>query len=431
MAEPSAESLKPGWAARVGSRFAVLRLRDLRLVFGATLVSGLGDGIVNVALAFAVLDLTHSATDLGLVFAAKMIASVTVTLVGGVVADRVSRRGVMIVADLVRLVGQTTIGVLLLAGNATVLEIVVSQVLVGAATSFFWPASSGLVQAVSGEHAQEANALKVIASSGSGLLGPAIGGALVVGVGASWALICDGGSYLLSALLLARVSVSALVALERRSSSFLAELRGGLHEVTSRRWLSTEIVTMCVGNILSASFPVLAPLICKQHYGGAASYAAIWVVFAAGMLVGGATLLSFKPRYPLRAGVIAYLPAMIPGVALGLHAPIYVVYLFQFIAGIGMTMSNTFLWTAMQEQIPPAAMSRVSSFEYGGSLSVMPIGFALAGPLAAAIGPGPALVACCGLAVLINPLMLLVRDVRNLTRVAARPAATAPALDGA
>jgi MFS family permease len=419
--ESSAESPKPGWTARLTQRFAALRLRDLRYVFGSTFVSGLGDGIVSVALVFAVLDLTHSATDLGLVLAAKLTASITVTFIGGVVADRVSRRLVMIAADLVRLISQATIGVLLLSGDATLLEIVISQVVLGAATSFFWPASSGLVQAVSGEHVQEANALRVMASSGSGLLGPAIGGALVVGVGAPWAMLCDGASYLLSALLLAGVSVSALVAFERDSkqSSFLTEMRGGLREVTSRRWLSAEIVYMCLGNILAASFPVLAPLICKQHYGGAAAYASLAVVSAVGMLVGGATMLSFKPRHPLRAGVLAYTPAMLVGVALGLHLPIYVVDVLAFARGIGGTMSNTFLWTAMQEQIPPEAMSRVSSFEYGGSLSVMPIGLALAGPLAAAIGPGAALIACCGAAVLLNPLMLLVRDVRNLTRLAA------------
>jgi MFS family permease len=417
--QPSGESDELGWTARVAQRFAALRLRDLRYVFASTFVSGLGDGIVSIALVFAVLDLTHSATDLGLVLAAKLIASITVTFVGGVVADRVSRRLVMIVADLVRLISQATIGVLLLGGDATLLEITISQMVLGAATSFFWPASSGLVQAVSGEHVQEANALKVMASSGSGLLGPAIGGALVVGIGAPWAMVCDGASYLLSALLLAAVSVSALVAFERerKQSSFLAELRGGLREVTSRRWLSTEILVLCVGNVLAGSFAVLAPLICKQHYGGAAAYAALWVVFAGGMLVGGATLLSFKPRHPLRAGVFAYLPAMLPGVALGLHAPIYVVDVLQFFSGIGMTMSNTFLWTAMQEQIPAEAMSRVSSFEYGGTLAVMPVGFALAGPLAAVIGAGPALIACCGAAVLVNPLMLFVRDVRNLTRV--------------
>jgi MFS family permease len=417
---PSGDGPEPGWTARVAERFAALRLRNLRYVFGATFVSGLGDGIVGIALAFAVLDRTHSATDLGIVMAAKLIASITVTFVGGVVADRVSRRLVMIVADLVRLISQGIIGVLLITGHATLLEIVVSQVVLGAATSFFWPASSGLVQSVSGDYGQEANALKTIASSGSGLLGPTIGAALVVGIGAPWAMLFDGASYLLSALLLACVSVSALAAFERdqqKRSSFLSEMKGGLREVTSRRWLSAEIVYMCLGNILAASFPVLAPLICKQHYGGAAAYASLAVVSAVGMLAGGATMLSFKPRHPLRAGVLAYTPAMLIGIALGLHLPLFVIDVLAFVRGVGGTMSNTFLWTALQEQIPPEAMSRVSSFEYGGSLSVTPIGYALVGPLSVAIGAGPALIAMCGAAVLLNPLVLLVRDVRNLTRL--------------
>jgi MFS family permease len=398
-------------------RFAVLRLRDLRFVFSATLVSDLGDGIVGVALAFAVLDLTHSATDLGLVMAARAIAQITVTLIGGVVADRMSRRTVMIAADLVRLGGQGAIGALLISGHASLGEIIASQALVGAAGSFFWPASSGLLQAVAGEHAQEANALKVMASSGSGLLGPAIGGALVITIGASWALVLDGATYAASALLLSRVGHRALAATGQAATTFLADLRDGLREVTSRTWLWSEILIMCGANILSASYPVLAPLICKQHYGGASAYAALSVIWAGGMLVGGASLLRFKPRFPLRAGVVAFLPALMPGVVLGLHAPIYVVGLFQFASGIGMTMSNTLWWAAMQEHVPPEAMARVSSFEYAGSLAVQPVGLALAGPLAGAIGAGPALIACCGAAVLLNPFILLVRDVRMLSRV--------------
>src|ERR1700729_806736 len=104
------------WIARARGRLAVLELHDLRFVFGSTLVSSLGDGIVGVALAFAVLDLTGSATDLGIVMAARGITIVGVALIGGVVADRISRRTVMMTADLVRFAGQVTIGVLLLTG---------------------------------------------------------------------------------------------------------------------------------------------------------------------------------------------------------------------------------------------------------------------------------------------------------------------------
>lgn len=396
----------------------MLGLRDLRFVFGSTLVSSLGDGIVGVALAFAVLDLTHSATDLGIVMAARTVTIVVVGLIGGVVADRLSRRTVMIAADLARFAGQITIGVLLVSGHATVPEIVVSQMLVAAGNAFYEPASMGMIQATASEHMQEANALKTIATSGATMIGPAIGGALVATVGASYALMADGGTYLLSALLLAQVSRAAHALAERdtEAPTFLADLRGGFHEVASRRWLLATIINMAIGNMLLSSWPVLAPLICKQDYSGAPSYALLNIVWAVGMLVGGTALLRFKPRYLLRAAMLAFLPAVLPGIALGLKAPIYIVALLQFFNGIGVTIDNALWWTAMQQQIPKDAISRVSSFDWVGTLAIAPIGYALAGPLANAIGTSAAIIACSGAVAVVTALALMVRDIRMLQR---------------
>jgi MFS family permease len=404
------------WASRVGQRFAVLRLRDLRFVFGSMLVSSLGDGIVGVALAFAVLDLTGSATDLGIVMAARTITIVAVALIGGVVADRLSRRTVMMTADLVRFAGQVAIGVLLLIGQATVLEIVISQVLVAAGSSFFEPASTGMIQATAGEHMQEANALKTLSISSTGLIGPAIGGALVATLGSSYALMADGVTYLLSALLLAQVTRSTRVAAEPDTAvpTFLADLRDGFQEVASRTWLWAMIVSMALGNLLMAAWPVLAPLICKQHYGGAPAYAALSVTSALGMLVGGSTLLRFKPRYPLRFGTLAFLPALLPGILLGLHAPIYIVAFFQLFAGAGLTIETALWWTAMQENVRPEAISRVSSYDWAGTLAVMPVGYALVGPLANAVGASTAIIACSAGALLVTMMTLLVPDIRML-----------------
>jgi MFS family permease len=178
----------------------VLRLRDFRLVFGSALVSLVGDGMVPVALTFAVLDLTGSATDLGVVMAARTIALVG-ALVGGVVADRVSRRTVMVGADLVRLVSQCAIAVLLISGRATVLELAVSQAILGAATGFFNPASSGLIPQVAGEWLQQANSLRGMAMAAGSVAGPAIAGALVVATSPGIALAVDAASYGLSGLL--------------------------------------------------------------------------------------------------------------------------------------------------------------------------------------------------------------------------------------
>ncbi|MGA2928661.1 MAG: MFS transporter, partial [Solirubrobacteraceae bacterium] len=165
---------------RPPSDLEVLRLRDFRLVYGAELASLIGDGVVPVALAFAVLDLTGSPADLGVVLACRAVALLGSLLAGGVVADRLGRCGVMIAADLTRLVGQGAIGLLLVTGHATVAELAVSQALLGAATGFFVPASSGLLPAVAGPHLRKANALFGVTGAASNIVGPAIAGVRVV-----------------------------------------------------------------------------------------------------------------------------------------------------------------------------------------------------------------------------------------------------------
>jgi MFS family permease len=404
-------------------RFEVLRLRDLRFVLAATVVSNLGNGIVSVALAFAVLDLTHSATDLGIVLAAGTIAQVLVMLIGGVVADRMSRRTVMMAADLGRFGSQVAIGVLLLSGHASVAEIAISQVLLGIGSSFFIPASSGLIGAVAGDHGQEANALRSMASAGAGLLGPALGGVLVVALGSSWAMILDGVSYLLSALLLSRMGAT-LAALTRDvdAPSFLTDMRGGFREVRSRTWLWTLIVNMAIGNILFTAWPVLGPLICKQHYGGAAAYAALGVVTAAGTVVGGGILLRYRPRYLLRVAMLASLPWTVPGIFLGLHVPIYVVGFSQFIAAAGITVEGALFWTTMQQNIPAESMSRVTSWDYAATMSIMPLGYVLVGPLEGLLGASSALIGCSVAVILVTSTCFLLRDVRLLQ---SRPATKA------
>src|ERR671924_757847 len=122
-----------------------LRERDFRLLFLSQSVSLLGDGVVAVALAFAVLDLTGSASDLGFVFAARTIPLVAFLLAGGVFADRLSRRAVMVAADAVRFSSQGLTAGLLISGHARIWELALLQVVHGAATAFFNPASTGLV----------------------------------------------------------------------------------------------------------------------------------------------------------------------------------------------------------------------------------------------------------------------------------------------
>jgi MFS family permease len=414
----------------VKARLAFLKLRDLRLVFGATLASQLGDGVVGVALAFAVLNLTRtahnrtgSATDLGIVIAVRTVAQVSALLVGGVVADRVNRRVVMIGSDLTRLVGQAALGALLVSGNATLPEVIASQIALGAAGGFFNPASAGLIPSVAGEYLQEANAMQGIAQAGSGILGTAIGGVLVVAVGPGAALLVDAGSYLVSASLLSRVRLTpaAVVASAEEgeeeaaeAKSFFSDLRGGFDEVRSRNWVWSLIISLGIANAMMGCFEVLGPVICREHYGGAPAFALFGVCFGTGSVLGGTMLLGVKPRFPLRLAVILVVPCLFPSFLLAAQAPIWAIVPFTLLAGAGPIGFNTLWWTTLQQHVPKDAISRVISFDFAGSFALQPLGYLLAGPVAVAVGV-PAAFLIFGAAGLV-PLLsnFLIKDVREL-----------------
>ena len=390
----------------------VLRLRDFRLVFGAALVSLLGDGMVPVALSFAVLDLTGSATDLGLVLAARSVALVGSLLIGGVVADRISRRTVMMGADLVRLLAQGVTGVLLVAGHASVAELVASQACVGAATGFFNPASSGLIPLVAGDWLQQGNSLRGMAMAAGNIAGPAIAGVLVVATSPGVALLVDAGSYGASALLLAGVKRRMRGGLPPQR--FVAELRQGFAEFCARTWVWATVAAMSVINAVAVAFPVLGALTAKRQLGGAGAWALILAGQGVGSLIAGTTLLRLKPRRPLLVGLLVGLVPALPMFLLAVPAPLALIVVAAVVGGVGNMIFNTLWETTLQQHIPEAARSRVSSYDWFGSLAFQSLGFVLIGPFAGAVGMSAALYLCGGLDILATASLLAVRDIRTL-----------------
>ncbi|MGH2849538.1 MAG: MFS transporter [Solirubrobacteraceae bacterium] len=390
---------------RLRSDLEVLLEREFRLVFAAAAVSLIGDGVVPVALAFAVLDLTGSPTDLGLVLACRAVALLGSLLVGGVVADRLGRREVMIVADLVRLGGQAAIGVLLVSGHATVTELAVSQALLGAASGFFGPASSGLLPTVAGPHLREANALRGLTMAASNIVGPGIAGALVLAAGPGAALLIDAASYAASALLLTRVSTAAQGRLPAAGPrQFLRELRDGFDAVRSRTWLWSGVLVFSLVNLFASAFPVLGPLVAKRHLGGAGAWAAILAARAVGALIGGTAVLRLSPRRPLLVGTVACAVTAVPTMLLAIPASLAVLIVVTLAAGIGPMVFN----------VPEHVRSRVSAYDWFGSLALQPLGLALVGPLAGAIGPSAALWVCGGIDWALAASLLAVHDIRTL-----------------
>ena len=312
---------------------------------------------------FAVLDLTGSAADLGLVLATGTVTLLGALLFGGVVADRVSRRTVMIGADVVRLIGQATIGALLVTGHAGVPAIAASQGLLGAATGFFNPASSGLLPAVAGEHLQQANALRGIAMAAGGIGGPALGGVLVVTVGPGPALLIDAGTKAASTLLLAGLRVGRPVGGSARPG-FLVDLREGFSGASVA---DVGVVDHHRGVVregtFGIAFPVLGAVVAKESLGGAGAWATLLVARAIGLFAGGTILLRAEPRRPLLAAVPACAAAALPLLLLALAAPLALIGVAAAIAGLGAVIFNTLWETTLQEQVPARARSRVSSYE--------------------------------------------------------------------
>jgi predicted MFS family arabinose efflux permease len=394
-------------------RLAVLRERPFRLLFCGQAVSLLGDGMVPVALAFAVLDLTGSATDLGIVLAARTLPLVAFLLAGGVWADRLPRRTVMVAADLARFAAHGAMAVLLITGTAEVWSLAALAAVTGLATAFFQPAITGIMPAVvSAERLQQANALRGLAMAAGEIAGPALAGALVLGAGAGWALAVDAATFGISAVFLARVPLPPHVAVAARS--FVADLREGWDDFRSRTWLWTTVAAATLGNMLFAAYVVLGPLVADRELGGAGAWALIAASFGVGSLIGGAVMLRLDPARPMLVATFAVAFFTFPVALLAIPAPAGVTAIAGLFAGIGLMVANNLWETTTQRHVPPERLSRVSSYDWFGSLAMQPVGMLIWGPIGAAVGVSTALWIAFAIHLASVFALLAVREVREL-----------------
>lgn len=393
-----------------------LRFRRFRLLFAAQAVSSFGDRLVPVALAFAVLDLTGKVTDLGIVLACQTVPLVVFVLIGGVWADRLARDRVMLGSDVVRALAQGASATLLLTGNATILELALLQALYGFATAFFGPAATAVVpQTVDAADLQQANALMGLSGNFSMVLGPAAAGLLVATAGPSWGLAVDAASFVASGVCLAGVRISHVAPPGRRR--MLVELREGWDGFRSRTWLLLTVLvfTLYLG-FCYAPFQVIGPQIARLSLGGPGAWAAISVALGVGAVIGGGLALRLHPRYPLRlafALFAAVTPLLLALVAA--HAPLAVLIPIAVIDGSAGSLFNIFWYTALQSDVPTAELSRVASWDYFGSVALWPLGQAISGPIAVAIGLSATLYASAALALVLFAGALATRAIRDFT----------------
>lgn len=367
--------------------FEILRLRDFRNVFLAQSVSVFGDGITPVALTFAVLQLTGSGTDLGIVLACQSLPLAALALVGGVWADRLPRAAMMVTTDLIRATVQAITAVLLLTGSAHVWQLALLAGIHGAAEAFFRPAAGAILPQIIPTHRlPQANALMGMSDNFGWMVGPAIAGTLVAIIGAGGAIAVDSATFLVSAAFLATLRVPA-IATGEAAKGFLSELRAGWNEVRSRTWLWAMLLRGClVLCVVIAPFQVLGPLGLLEEGYTAAAWGWLQAVFSAGMIVGAAFALRYRPRRPMVVVCLTGSTAVAAPLALAIFADAWTLGGVYVLRGVAVGILSAVWSTTLQTQIPEESLGRVTAWDWMASMALWPAGLAVAGPLAEAYG---------------------------------------------
>jgi hypothetical protein len=401
----------------VREQFRVVGRRDFRYLWLAQSASGVGDRMVMVALALFITKKTGSAVDVGVVLGAQTLTLVTFLLIGGVWADRLPRAKLMLATDMARGGLHALLAVLIFTGSVQIWQLVVIEALFGVAEAFFQPAYTGLIpRTVAAEENQEAQALSHLTANVNEMIGPALATVLVLGVGAGWAFALDALTFAVSALLLTRVRPgwTGAAPVEERGT-VLAELKDGFGQVRSRAWLwVTVAVFALIVPIGYAPLFVIGPTVAQHGYGSTAVFGVITTLMGLGALIGSVAGLRWHPRFPMRAAFLVTFGWPVMLIAFGAQAPEAIVLVFAVALGAGFALFEVWWGTAMAEHIPADSLSRVSSYDWMGSLVFLPVGFLLAGPLADATSSGTVLIGGGIFTALILAVGLIPRETREL-----------------
>ncbi|MBO0785285.1 MAG: MFS transporter [Actinobacteria bacterium] len=403
----------------------MLAYRDFRLLLADRLLAPAAFAFSLVGVAFAVLDVTGSTADLSYVLAAQIAPALVFALAGGVVADRIAPQKVIVAANLMIAAGEGGFGLLVLAGQPRVWQMIVLETVTGSGMAVFYPASQALLpRLVPAGLLQEASALSRLAMNTAQMGGAAAAGAFVAATGPGWALAACGAGMLGTVPLLLAIRAPA----EHRETggSLLRDLREGWDEFISRRWLWVIVAEYSV--VMAAwygGFQVLGPVVAKRFLGGPAAWGAITAAEAVGLVAGGLIALRFAPRRPMRFVVLIGAACALEPLSLAMRWPLPAVCLAAAVIGAAVEIMMVQWTVALARFIPPGKLARVSSYDILGSLLASPAGALAAGPAAAAIGLFPAEYGAAGLTLAAALLALIPHEIRTM-RVAAPAPEPAP-----
>ena len=397
-------------------RLSALRYRDFRFLVAGTASSSLGNAVTPIALAFAVLDLGGTATDLGLVVGAFALADVVTVLFGGVLGDRLPRKLMMEGSAAGSALTQAFLATALISGFATIPMLGIVGALNGCLSALSQPSSRAMTrETVPAEHLPSAVAIRPLLQTGAATIGYAVGGFLVAIAGSGWAIGVDAVTFAIAAYCYSRLRVEQQRP-EGVRASMLADLGDGAREVLAHPWLWLLIGQAMLYHLFyGGAQTVLGPIVVGDEF-GRSSWGLAMGTLMAGFVVGGLVCLRWRPRRSLFIGtVLLSLTALFP-IAMALSDHLWLVLVGAFLHGFGLQVFDVFWDLSIQQNVAPDKLARVYSFDAVGSFVARPLGLALSGPVAVLVGyPEWLLVVGCvmgGSAL----LALTSADVRHVTR---------------
>jgi hypothetical protein len=400
-------------------RLPALREPAFRSLFFGQALSRLGDRIAPVALAFGVLGIGGSAADLGLVIGAGTVPFALFALAAGVWADRLPRQWIMFASEVGRGLAQAAVAVLLLTGRAEIWHLAALSAVYGVFEAGFRPAAGGLIpQIVESEHLQQANALIGLAMNFGTILGPVAAGLLIAASGPGEAIAIDAATFAVSAaFLLALRAPRPTRGTDPGGIGFWAELAGGIAEVRKRRWMWSFMPVMGAYHLIALpGVLALGPVIANRDLGGATAWGIITSAFGIGTIIGNGIALRVQPSRPMFVATVATAVASTQPIIIALGGSTPVIAGLELLAGIAVSFAFGQWETTLGREIPQHALARVTSLDYFSSAGVMPLGFALVGPVAALAGAVPTMVVSGLVVVVLSAAAATVPDIRQLRR---------------
>lgn len=389
--------------------------RDFRFYFAARVVSLLGDAMMPVAAALAVGAL-YGVSGVGYVLAVWTAPFVLFVVAGGVFADRIGARTLMVGADVVRTLAQGVIAVAFVVGAPPLWLLLVTSALSGCAAAMFQPGVNGMVPLVATDP-QRANGTLKIADAVTQLGGPVLAGLLMATTGAGTVYAVDAATFLVSGLCLALIR-HLPASTGRHRSTMLRDLRRGWTEFRSRTWMwSVILIWIGFGLFVFGPYIPLASQLIGDRL-GAAAYGWTMAGLGVGTVCGGLVAIRFRPARPLAAGAVALTGFVAIPLSVALEPSLPLLAAGHVVGGAAWAFWSVMWSTSVQTLVPPEVLNRVTAYEVAGSVSGVALGQALVGPVSTVVAPRALLVVATAVAVAVVVALLLVRPVRDLRRAA-------------